>query len=456
MAPLRHLRTSDPPVSAELISAIRSISTPFHGEPDLDPLLERVGDARYVLLGEASHGTHEFYTWRSALTRRLIEEKGFSFIAVEGDWPDCERVNRYVKGRAEPGASAASVVHEFGRWPTWMWANREIVELVHWLRHHNDHQPDERKVGFYGLDVYSLWESLDEIFKYLRENDPSALPLAYRAINCFEPYGHDEHEYARATRLVNASCEADVVILLGGLRRSPSVGPGDRAAGARSSGDAEAQFNAEQNAIVVRDAERYYRAMLGGGPLSWNLRDQHMFETLERLMTHHGPATRCIVWEHNTHIGDARHTDMADDGMINVGQLVRENHPGRSLLVGFSSYQGEVIAGESWGAEMKRLTVPPARPGSWEDALRHASSGQGRLLLFGKDARHSAELIAERGHRAIGVVYHPARDRYANYVPTAMALRYDAMIALDRTSALHPLHMPPSPSEIPDTYPTGY
>lgn len=456
MTPPR-LRMSDPPVTTELLSAVREVSTPLRNLPDLDPLLERVGDANYVLLGEASHGTHDFYTWRAALTRRLIEEHGFSFVAVEGDWPDCERINRYVKGNAGLHATAASVVHEFARWPTWMWANREVVEFVHWLRHHNDSRPSPQKVGFYGLDVYSLWESLDEILRYLEKHEPSSLPLAHRAMACFEPYARDEHRYARATRLVNASCEEDVVSLLAGLRQSASRKSQDGARPGRGGPlrDADDQMSAEQNAIVVRDAERYYRIMLNGGPHSWNLRDRHMFETLERLMTHHGPSARGIVWEHNTHIGDARYTDMVDEGTINVGQLVREAHPDRSLLVGFSSHSGEVIAGAAWGAEMTRMTVPPARPGSWEDVLHHAASGQDQLLIFGGGGGPE-QLATERGHRAIGVVYRPERERYGNYVPTQLARRYDALIALDKTSALHPLHMPPSPPEVPDTYPSGY
>jgi len=278
------------------LAAVRSLSRPLRSHDDLDPLLDRIGKARYVLLGEASHGTHEYYTWRAALSRRLIAEKGFSFLAVEGDWPDCYRVNRYVKGYPNSGDGAREVLHAFERWPTWMWANAEVVDLVEWIRQHNDPLPEEKKVGFYGLDVYSLWDSLYQILGYLGKNAPAALPAARRAFQCFEPYGEDVQEYARATRWADASCADEVVALLADLRRGAHSFPGD---------GGEAQFNAEQNALVVQNAEHYYRTMVRGGPGSWNVRDRHMTETLERLMSRHGPQSRAIIWAHNTHVGDA-------------------------------------------------------------------------------------------------------------------------------------------------------
>jgi erythromycin esterase-like protein len=251
---------------------------------------------------------------------------------VEGDWPDCYRVNRYVKGYSDAGGGAREVLHAFARWPTWMWANEEVVELVGWLRGFNGGLPEERRVGFYGLDVYSLWDSLHQILGYLRTHDPAALPAARRAFRCFEPFGEDVHAYAQATRWVDTSCEDEVSTLLTTLRRD--AGPAAR-------DDREALFDAEQNAIVVRNAEHYYRTMVQGGPASWNIRDQHMTQTLERLMGRHGPGARGIVWAHNTHVGDARHTDMVDAGMINIGQLVRQGHEGEGVvLVGFGSHRG--------------------------------------------------------------------------------------------------------------------
>jgi erythromycin esterase-like protein len=447
VAQRRHLSNDEPRVKPQLLDAVRSLSRPLRSPADLDPLLERTGQARYVLLGEASHGTHEYYTWRAALSRRLIEEHGFSFIVVEGDWPDCYRLNRDVKGYADAGDSAREVLHAFARWPTWMWANAEVVELAEWLRGHNDRLPPEQKAGFYGLDVYSLWDSLYQVLGYLGKHVPAALPAARRAFQCFEPYGEDVQEYARATRWVDSSCEDEVVALLAELRRTAPLGAND---------GSEAHFNAERNALVVQNAEHHYRTMVRGGPESWNLRDRHMTQTLERLMRHHGPHSKAIVWAHNTHVGDARYTDMIDDGMVNIGELVREGHAkGEVMLVGFGSYQGSVIAGREWDAPMERMPVPPGRPGSWEDVL-HRAGAEDRLLLLG-GARGNDDLLEERGHRAVGVVYHPDYERFGNYVPTLLPLRYDAFLFLPETRALEPLHevKARADGEVAETYPSG-
>ena len=446
MIRIPRLSHAEPAVSGELLGAIRSRSRPLRTPVDLDPLLERVGDAQFVLLGEASHGTAEYYTWRALLSQRLIREKGFSFVAVEGDWPDCYRVNRYVKGFPDSGENAREVLHAFDRWPTWMWANEEVAAFAEWLRRHNDSLPENRKAGFYGLDVYSLWDSLYQVMGYLRKHDPAALPAARRAFGCFESYGEDAQEYARATRWVGASCENEVVTLLSELRHAARQYPDD---------GRESHFDAEQNALVVKNAEHYYRTMVHGGPESWNVRDRHMAETLERLMRHHGPAAKAIVWEHNTHVGDARFTDMADDGTVNVGQLVRERHAAQGvLLVGFGSHRGSVIAGPEWGAPLELMAVPPGRPGSWEDVLRRA--GQGDSLLVFDDDDREGPLATTRGHRAIGVVYHPEREQYGNYVPTVLPRRYDAFLFFDETEALHPLHVQPrEDGEVPETFPSG-
>jgi len=443
----RRLAHTEPCVKPALLDTVRSLSRPLRSPEDLDPLLDRLAEARYVLLGEASHGTHEYYTWRAAISRRLIEEHGFSFIAVEGDWPDCYRVTRYLKGYPDSGDSAREVLHAFERWPTWMWANEEIVELAEWLRLHNDRLPQEKKVGFYGLDVYSLWDSLYQVLGYLGKHFPSALPAARRAFQCFEPFGEDVQEYARATRWVDGSCEDEVIALLAKLRRT---------ARAYSQDGREAHFNAEQNALVVKNAEHYYRTMVQGGPESWNIRDRHMTETLERLMRHHGPRSRAIIWAHNTHIGDARFTDMADDGMVNIGQLVREGHADEGVvLVGFGSHRGSVIAGEEWEAPMEQMTVPPGRPGSWEEVLYRVGA-ENRLLLL-DEARTHEEFLKERGHRAIGVVYHPEYEQYGNYAPTVLPLRYDAFLFLKETEALRPLHevKARAKGEVPETFPSG-
>lgn len=429
----------------KLVQHVARVATPLGGPADLDPLLERIGDARYVLLGEASHGTSEYYQWRARISQRLIREKSFSFIAVEGDWPDCYRVNRYVKGFPDSETDAREVLDAFVRWPTWMWANQEIVDLAEWLHRHNTGLPEDRKVGFYGLDVYSLWDSLYAVLGYLRKADPTALPAARRAFLCFEPYGEDVQEYARATALVPSACQNEVIALLKALRtREPPSRAGGR----------EDYFAAEQNALVLKNAEAYYRAMVQGGPESWNIRDRHMTETLERLMHHHGPDTRAIVWEHNTHVGDARYTDMADDGMVNVGQLVRERHAGEGVVVvGFGSYRGTVIAAQEWEAPMEEMAVPPGREGSWEDVLHRAGEADKLLLL--DDVREAGDFLEERGHRAIGVVYHPEYEQFGNYVPTVLPRRYDAFCHIDETHALHPLHLRPALEKLPETYPWG-
>lgn len=440
----------EPAASTGLIALVGRLARPLRDERDLDPLLDRVGDARFVLLGEASHGTSEFYTWRAAISRRLIEEKGFSFIAVEGDWPDCHRVDRYVKGRADARGSARETLHAFERWPTWMWANEEVVALAEWLRRRNDSAPDGRKVGFHGLDVYSLWESLYAVMEYLRSHDPAALSTAMAALRCFEPYAEDVHDYARAARFAPNSCEDEVVELLRELRQAKGRDEPP------SDDEREARFVAEQNALVLRDAEAYYRAMVRGGPGAWNLRDRHMVETLERLMDFHGPDARAIVWEHNTHIGDARFTDMEGRGEINVGQLVRERHEREGVvLVGFSAHRGSVIAGREWEAPMERMPVPPGREDSWEDLLHRAIGADALLIL--DEAATAAEALEPRGHRAIGVVYRPEQERFGNYVPTVLPRRYDALLYIDHARALRPLTGVPvhEGGEVPETYPSG-
>jgi erythromycin esterase len=443
----RRLSHGEPPVTMELVAAVRSLGQPLNAPPDLDTLIERVGEARLVLLGEASHGTHEYYVWRGSITRRLIEEKGFSFVAVEGDWPDCYRVNRFVKGFRDVEQSAREVLHAFDRWPTWMWANEEVVEFIERLRIYNAGLPEAERVGFYGLDVYSLWNSLYQVLAYLRRHDPAALPAARRAFQCFEPFGEDVQRYAQATRWIDASCEQEVVSMLAELSRADKPYPPD---------GREAHFNAEQNALVTKNAESYYRTMVEGGPESWNVRDRHMVETLERLIRYHGPQSKAIVWEHNSHIGDARFTDMADDGMVNVGQLVRQAHSLQDVaLVGFGSYQGSVIAGEEWEAPMERMQVPPARPGSWEEVFHRAVAAD-RMLLF-DNVRANEDFLEERGHRAIGVVYHPEYEQFGNYVPTVLPLRYDAFLYFDESHALAPLHdvRERADHEVPETFPSG-
>jgi erythromycin esterase-like protein len=416
-----------PARNAGAVAEIRSLATPLEQPADLDPLVERIGDARLVLLGEASHGTAEYYRWRAVLTRRLIEEAGFAFVAVEGDWPDCAAVNCWVKGRSG-GTSARDVLGRFDRWPTWMWANEEVARFAGWLHDHN--RATGAGVGFYGLDVYSLWDSLRAVLGYLEEHRPDALAAAHEALRCFEPYGEDPQRYARATRLVPDTCEAEVLDLLLEVR-----GAGHDVV---DLDDDEAWLDAEQNAEVLAGAERYYRTMVRGDGESWNVRDCHMVDTLDRLLRHHGPGAKAVVWEHNTHVGDARATDMVRHGMINVGQVVRERHERDGVvIVGFGGHHGTVLAGRSWGAPAERMVVPPAPAGTHEDLL-HRAVGRPSLLVFGDD-RSTPWLGVTRDHRAIGVVYRPEQDPWGNWVPTTMGRRYDAFLSFDDTTALSPL-----------------
>ena len=431
------------PSDAAMLAEIRSLAHPLRGPGDLDPVVERVGGARFVCLGEASHGTHEFYRWRAELSRRLIIERGFTWIGVEGDWPDCWRINRWVRGQEHQDLDVDQLLAGFERWPTWMWANQEVAEFLDWLRRENLTRPEHQRVGFYGLDVYSLWDSLRVIISWLEAHAPSALPAAMRAWQCFVPYREDPHQYAWSTRLVPTSCENDVVALLLEVRRRT-----------REPVDDEAAFDAAQNAEVAADAEHYYRIMVRGDRGSWNIRDRHMADTIDRLARHLGPRSKGLVWEHNSHVGDARATDMASVGLVNVGQLVRERHAAEGVaLVGFASHSGSVVAATGWGEPELVLRVPEAAPGSHEDLLHRALTGPA-VLVFGPD-RTGPWLSARKGHRAIGVVYAP-RNEAGNYVPTVMGGRYDALLWFERTNALRPLHheLPPREPEL-ETEPSG-
>lgn len=436
------------PLRIDEKQAIKTLSAHaihLQSKADLQPLFNMIGDARIVMLGEASHGTHEYYTWRTYITKKLIEEKGFNFIAVEGDWPDCYRVNRFIKGYENEASTALQVLQGFNRWPTWMWANWEIVALTDWLKSYNEGRSEE-KVGFYGLDVYSLWESLDSVLKYLEKTDCNALKVAEDAFRCFEPYREEEgSSYARATQFVPDLCTNEVVNLLAEIRRrKPDF-----------ESDEENVFNAEQNALITVNAEKYYRAMIQGGASSWNVRDRHMGDTLKRLLSFHRETSKVVVWEHNTHVGDARATDMAEEGMMNIGELARVEHQDKGVvLIGFGSYKGSVIAGKRWGAKMQSMHVPEGKRGSWEYLMHNCGPGN-KLLLMPDLANKPMFLENHIDHRAIGVVYNPEFEQYGNYVPSILPQRYDAFIHIDETRALYPLHIEAVGHLMPETYPFG-
>ena len=416
---------------------------PLINSKSLDPLMKSIGDKKVVLLGEASHGTHEYYTWRTAISKRLIEEKGFNFIAVEGDWPASYKLNRYIKGYKKAGTTVESILKKMDRWPTWMWANWEVADLIEWMKEQNRDLSAEKKAGFYGLDVYSLWTSMNEMLIYLeKENHPVAEEVR-KAVACFDPFDKDEQEYARHT-LYNERCKKEVLNVLEQIRlEMPGL-----------NSDREAAFNAEQNALIAVNAEEYYTAMIQFDGKSWNVRDRHMMETLQRLMDFHGPEAKGIVWAHNTHIGDARATDMADEGLINIGELAREEY-GRDnvYLCGFAGYEGEVIAGSEWEAPMERMKSPKAKRGSIEHYLHKQYNSDGYLLF---DGENREKYNREFPHRAIGVVYDPSWEKRGNYVPSVISERYDALLYLNKTTALHPLHIYPDKKKLPDTYPSSF
>lgn len=408
-----------------LIDHIRKYSTPITNDDYMDYLVEQIGEAKIVLLGESSHGTSEFYRIRAQLSQKLIEEKGFTIIAVEGDWPSCQAINQFIK---DPNIQSSSheILQNFKRWPTWMWANEEIEHLIDWLKSYN--QTTINKVGFYGLDVYSLWESMDEIIAYLEKSGSSDLDLAKKAFSCFEPFNRQPERYAVSSSLYSEGCINEVTKLLASIRQNKEL----YASGIESS------LNLEINALVAANAENYYRTMVTSDTASWNIRDQHMVEVLNKIRSFFGHDSKMIVWEHNTHIGDARATDMKDEGMVNVGQLVREQQESSNdvYIVGFGTYKGTVIAAEEWGVNFERMVVPPAKEDSWE-YMMHTALAQDQLLIF--NDQNKSYFQTRIGHRAIGVVYQPQYEQYGNYVPSVMSDRYDAFVFIDSTNALHPL-----------------
>lgn len=402
-------------------------------------LADRISDKKFVLIGEATHGTSEFYILRALITQYLIQNHGFNYVVVEGDWPDIYKINQYVKSYTDKYNNAVDVVKEFRRWPTWMWANWEVVAFIEWLKSFND--SSKNKVGFYGMDVYSLWESLETIMNYVKENDPENLETAKNAYYCFEPYGKDAEKYAWSTSLVSESCEKEALELLVAMNKEKE-----------QVDDPEAKFNAEQNALVVRNAERYFRTMIRGGENSWNIRDDHMFQTIRRLESFYGNGAKGIVWAHNTHIGDARATSMAQRDLFNIGQLIRQNYSIRNThLIGFGTYNGSVIAADEWGEKAKVKVIPAAIEESWETYIRDKFDKQDVLI----EDTYSSEYDVIKGQRAVGVVYEPAYDSAGNFVPTNLAKRYDSFIYIDETNSLHPLGNEPKEIAPPDTYPWG-
>lgn len=418
---------------------------------DYDHLLELVGDRRFVLLGEASHGTHDFYRERARITQRLIDEKGFNAVAVEADWPDAYRVNRYVLGYPRDG-DATAALGDFRRFPSWMWRNADVVRFVEWLRARNDAHHPTTKAHFYGLDLYSLRASMAAVVSYLDGVDPHAAAAARSRYSCFDHVGGEGPEYGHAVALdIAVPCEDEVVAELVDLRRR--AGDLLRRDGRAAEDDF---FYAEQNARLVLNAERYYRAMYRGRVSSWNLRDRHMAETLDALAEHLDRQlgrARVVVWEHNSHVGDARATELGASGELNVGQLVRSRWPDESLLVGFTTYSGQVTAASEWGGPAERKRVRDAIPGSYE-ALLHTVGSRFFLPL---QERTAPLLGAPRLERAIGVIYRPDTERQSHWFHADLSQQFDAVIHIDQTTAVEPIERSAlwDVGEPPETYPTG-
>lgn len=422
-----------------------TLNIPAHAlqsSTDLDPLLLQIGDARIVLLGEASHGTHEFYQWRSLITQRLIAERGFTLMAVEGEWADSYRVHQFIQGPAQDSIQAVQLLRQYNRWPTWMWGNYEIASLITWMNQYNQQQPAAKKAGFYGLDVYCLWESMQELMPYA-QGSQTIVPIAQKVNQCFRPFSADPMQYAYAVAKNSAECRTQTENLWQAVLKHTG----------NQTATSDEHFLLQQNALVALNGERYYRTSVSSYPGSWNVRDQHMEQTLERLLEWQGPDAKIIVWAHNTHVGDARYTDMAAGGMVNLGQLARENYGKEKVyIVGFGTYTGTVIASNTWGGPIQTMKVPKAQKGSIE-ALLHAS-GAGNKILFSNELTQAGLFKTQIGNRAIGVEYDPGNEQ-GNYVPSVIPQRYDAFIFIDRSTALRPLGTKPR-NEPPDTYPSGY
>ncbi|MBA3453850.1 MAG: erythromycin esterase family protein [Deltaproteobacteria bacterium] len=439
----------------ESSDAIERVVRPIHGEEEIDQLRDLVGPARIVLIGEASHGSHEFYDLRASLTRKLITDHGFAAVAIEGDWPDALRVDRYVR-RTSEDESAEDALSGFRRFPTWMWRNEAVAGFVDWLRGHNARRLTEERVGFYGIDLYSLHASVAAVLSFLQDVDPEAAERARERYACLDHAHADPQQYGLKAHLgLKADCEEEVLDQLVEMQRR-------RAARSGLAPGGEAWFHAMQNAHVVRDAEAYYRTMFAGRSASWNLRDTHMADTIDLLASHlgsPGQPAKLVVLAHNSHVGDARATEMGDDGQISLGQLMRQRHPDEVALIGMTTDHGVVECARDWDEPGKREMVRPSLDGSWE-ALFHAT-GVPRFMVTSAALRRVVGEGARRLHRAIGVIYRPESERRSHYYEAQLADQYDVVIHIDETSAVRPLDRPmpaPAPaseSEPPETYPTG-
>lgn len=438
---------------AAILEIVRQHAIPLDLETAAQPLLDAIDPSvSLVLIGEATHGTHEFYRIRADLTRALVQHRGFTCVAAEADWPDAYRANRWVRLHGDD-QTAEDALADFTRFPRWMWRNREVVRFLRWLRAENTSRPVDARVGFYGLDLYSLHRSMARVIEYLDKVDPAAAARARRGYACFDVFGDDVRAYGYvATLNLDHSCEDDVIEQLVELRR--------RAADYASRDGriaADEYFVAEQNARVVRDAEAYYRAMFRGGAESWNLRDRHMMGTLDALVQHAAPPGRpgrVVVWAHNSHLGDARATGLAALGELNLGQLARERFGGACCAIGMTTHDGEVTAAQEWEEPAALRTVRASLPGSYERLLHDTRLGAFMLQLSTPEVARA--LAGPRLERAIGVLYRPETERASHYFQARLPEQFDVLVHVDRTRALEPLEKwGRHEVDLPETYPTG-
>lgn len=442
---------------ARALSEIARAALPLSfDDGEYDPLLDAIGAARIVLIGEASHGTHEFYRERAAITQRLIAERGFCAVAVEADWPDAFRVNRYVlnlpaaSSTNGPDQTALEALRDFRRFPAWMWRNTDVVAFTEWLRNHNDQ--GRNCAGFYGLDLYSLFTSAQAVLAYLDKTDPVAAARARYRYGCFEDFEEDTQAYGYAASFgMTESCEAAVLEQLREMQIKAAQLASWDAPGARREA-----FSAEQNAMLVRSAERYYRSVFERDESSWNLRDTHMVDTLDQLLRFLGRGAKAVVWAHNSHLGDARATEMGRRGELNVGQLVRERYPGQCFNLGFTTHSGEVTAAADWDEPAQRRRVRLALEDSYERLFHDTGLGDFLLLMRNDDKLRTA-VAGPLLERAIGVIYRPDTERRSHYFRAHLPKQFDAVIHIDRSRAVVPLEtsVPWAEGEPPETFPSA-
>ena len=402
---------------------------PFNNEKDLDILLKEIDTSRIVLLGEASHGTSEYYTWRAAISERLIKEKGFSFIAVEGDWTDSYKVNNFIKAEKKDSIAVITLLKEYNRWPTWIWANYEVASFVGWLNEYNQNRSAKDKIGFYGLDLFNIAEAAYEIMLYLKSTDSAALQAVKSFQQCFKPYANDEQQYSKVLSRGIANCKESANHLWQTVHSLAF----------KKSLKTEADFAMEQDALVAFDGELYLRTR-GNAVDGWNFRDNHMLETINRILKLYGPNSKVIIWAHNNHVGDAQYATMHWSGKTNLGNLLRYQYGEKNVfIVGLGCYSGSVIAAEKWGASYQKMPIALADDSTWEQKM-HQINTENKIIIC-KELKDKPTMLRWISHMGIGVTYHPL-DRTGIYSLSVIPNRYDAFLFFDHTNALHPIATP--------------